>query len=655
MQEKDLNNSNILKQITNGNKELVYKIYFNKILIAVLFLTLFYYGLGYVGLFSFKSVAGQISTILLIAVSVVGIFPVIISAIQALFKKVITVDLLASIALVFTLIQGEWISAAFINLMLASARLFSAFTERKTKNIISHLLKLRPIVVKIKEGKDLKEKPLEDVHVDDIVMIDSGDRIPVDGIVIEGQASIDQSPLTGESEPISKPIGSQVFSSTLCLSGSLFIKATKVGEDTTLSKIIKLVNEAIREKTKTETIANKFSAWYILLTLVGVVVIYLFSKNLNLVLSVLLVTCADDLAVAIPLGFTVAISKGAKHGIIIKGAAIMEKLKDIGTFVTDKTGTLTKGVSVITKITPLEGTSSIECMKAGIICSVGSNHPTSKAILKYAEKEKINIYTPDNVKEFPGEGVWAKYKDVEYLYGKISFLIKNGVVVSESIKKQIYEEQLAGGSVSTVAINKKIAGYFVLVDDVREYAKEVIKETRELGVKKWIMLTGDNEQVATRVAREVGVDEFHANLKPADKLEYLKNLKKQQGVIAMIGDGVNDAPSLAIADVSFAMGAIGSDTSIEAADIASMHDDLRRVPEAIFLSKEALIILKQNFGVWALSNVIGLTLVFVGVLNPVGAALFNFLTDFVPILNVFRIYRLRINKHAYDSLISLRG
>jgi len=635
-------------QVRDNNKKIAYQIYFNQILIAVLFITLVYYSLGWIDFFSFDSLLGQISIDLLTLVSVVGVLPVIISAIRALAKKTVTIDLLASIALIFTLIQGEWVSAAFINLMLASARLFAAFTERKTEDIISHLLKLRPSVVKVQTGDGFVEKSLEEVQVGDIVMVDSGDRIPIDGVVTEGQASVDQSSLTGESEPISKMADSQVFSSTLCLSGSLFVRAVKVGEDTTLAKMIKLVDEASRAKTKTETIANKFSAWYIFLTLFGVVVIYLITNNLDLILSILLVTCADDLAVAIPLGFSVAISKAARHGIVVKGAAVMERLKDIQTFVTDKTGTLTKGSFVISKIIPVEGLSIKECLNAGVVCSTGSNHPASKAILGQAKKEGIIIHTPDDTKEFPGEGVWAKHEGEEYLHGRVSFLIQNGVEISDLVKKQIYSEQLTGGSITVIAINKKFAGFFVLVDEIRKYVKESIEETKILGIKKWIMLTGDNEQVATRVAKEVGIDEFYANLKPAEKLEYVKKLKKKHGDITMIGDGVNDAPSLAMADVSFAMGAIGSDTSIEAADIAIIRDDLRRVPEAIFLSKKVLVIVKQNFGIWAVTNTVGLSLVFMGVINPMGAALFNFLTDFLPILNVFRIYNLKINKHTYD-------
>ena len=640
---------NAVKRAEENNQTISRKIMFNQWMIGVLFFILLFHGLGVIKLYSFDSVIGEISNILIVAISIVGIIPVLISAIQALFKKTITIDLLASIALTFTIIQNEWVSAVFINLMLASARLFSAYTERKTENIIFHLLKLRPVVVKIQEGESFKEISLSETKVGDIIVVESGDRIPIDGAVIEGQASIDQSTLTGESEPISIKVGSQVLSSTLCLSGSLLVKAEKVGEDTTLSKMIKLVDEASREKTKAETIAEKFSAWYIFLTITAVILIYFFTRNMNIVLSVLLVTCADDLAVAIPLGFTVSISKAAKHGIIIKGASVMERLKDIKIFVTDKTGTLTKGVMTVVNVVSSDEHTATDCLKAGAICAMGTKHPISRAILEYASKEKIKVHSPDEFREFPGEGIWSKHEGVEYMQGKVHFLLSHGVHISESDIQKITEAQIKGGSISAVSVKNKFVGFIVLVDEIKKYAKESIIETKELGVTKWVMLTGDNEHVANRVANEVGIDEFHANLKPADKVEYIKKLKNKHEVMAMMGDGVNDAASLAIADVSFAMGALGSDTSIEAADIAIMHDDLRRVPEAMFLSREALIILKQNFVIWVISNTAGLVLVFMGLLNPATAALFNFLTDFFPILNVFRIYNIKINKHTYEE------
>jgi len=632
-----------MKEIT---KRIENQIIFDKALIALLALSLAFHSI--VSFFKIENLTFT-SDVLVACVSVIGVAPVILSALKALVARSVTIDLLASIALVFTLIQGEWVSAAFINLMLSSARLFSSFTNRKTDNIISKLLKLRPAIAKVQKGEHIHEVPVEKILVGDLVVVESGDRLPIDGTIVTGTGSVDQSTLTGESEPINKKAGDPVFSATLCLSGSLIVRTDKVGDDTTLSKMIALVDEASRAKTKTETIANRFSTWYVILTLIGSALVYLYTRNLNVVLSLLLVTCADDIAVAIPLGFSVAISKAARHGIIVKGAAVMERLKDIETFVTDKTGTLTKGKSKVVAVIPLNNFSEADVLEAGGITSIDSKHPISKAIYEYVHsKEKKQIHAPEEVLETPGEGMWAKHNGHEYLQGKPSFLERSGVVISKEESALVSENREKGANINMISIDGKVAGLFVLEDQIRPYAKEVIEETRNLGVKKWIILTGDNAQIAERVAHSIGITEFYADLKPADKIEHVKKIKTRHGAVAMMGDGVNDAAALALADVSFAMGSIGSDASIEAADIAIMHDDLRRVPETIYLSQEVMKIVKQNFTIWVLTNVLGLALVFTGFLGPVGASFFNFLSDFAPILNVFRIYGLKINKHSYD-------
>jgi Cd2+/Zn2+-exporting ATPase len=337
-----------------------------------------------------------------------------------------------------------------------------------------------------------------------------------------------------------------------------------------------------------------------------------------------------------------AISRAAKRGIVVKGAAVMERLKDIKIFVTDKTGTLTKGIAKVVSVIPLNGFSEEEILSGAGTASSDSKHPTSRAILKYiSENYKNEIHAPDEAKEVPGEGMWARHGKDEYMQGRASFLEESGVHISDEVKNKISEIQTNGESVSFISINKKAAGIFVLEDEVRSHAKEVIAETRLMGVKNWIMLTGDNPQVAERVSKAVGIDEFHAELKPEGKIEYLKKIKHRHGEVAMIGDGVNDAAALAMADVSFAMGTIGTDASIEAADIAIMHDDFKRVPEAIFLSRHTISIVKQNFIIWALTNSFGLFLAIGGFVGPVGASVFNFATDFFPILNVFRIYSVK--------------
>ncbi len=579
----------------------------------------------------------------LIIVSVIGVLPVVWSAVQAIGRRKITIDLLASIALAFTFMKGEWLSAAFINLMLASARLLDKFTELRTKHVIERLMKLRPERVKIKVGEKFEKVHIDRVKVGDWVIIESGERIPVDGVVVQGQASIDQSTLTGESEYITKKEGDTVYSSTLNDSGSLIVRAEKVGVDTTLSKMIMLVDEASRAKTSIERFADHFSSWYVLLTLAGSAAIYFFSRDLNVVLSTLLVTAADDIAVAVPLGFTIAIAKAGQEGIAVKGAAIFERIKRLRTFVTDKTGTLTRGMAKIVEAVRFNDMSKEEFLKIVGTCQMNSRHPVSLAILKFLKEKSISYPAPDEFNETPGDGIAVTRGGKEFIAGKLSFLEAKKIRPTGEEKKKIEGLENQGYSLTAIGSEGKLLGLMVLEDEVRPLAKLSVAETRKLGAKRWIMLTGDNEKVAKKVSEEVGLDEYHANLKPEDKLTYVKDFKKKyEGDLAMMGDGVNDAAGLALADVSIAMGAIGSDAAIEAADIALMHDSVKKIPELMLLSRKSMRIIKNNFWIWGITNAAGLVLVFWGILGPTGAAAYNFLTDFLPVFNVFQIYFLNI-------------
>jgi heavy metal translocating P-type ATPase len=589
----------------------------------------------------FNFFAVPIKMEVLMVLSLLGFIPVLVSVYFAILKKQITVDLLAAIALFFTFIKGEWFSAAFINLMLASARLFDRYVQTRTKNIISQLLKLRPTKVKIKIGDTIDEISIDRVKIGDLAVVEPGSRIPIDGTVVSGQASVDESTLTGESERVVKRVGDKVFSSTFDEFGSLLVQVEKIGEDTTFAKIVALVEEAGRSKTKTEKIADRFSTWYIILTFVAIIVIYLISHNTSLVLSILLITCADDIAVAIPLGFTIVISKAAKHGIIIKGADIIERLAKVDVFLTDKTGTLTRGDSRITDIVTF-GIDQNKFLEIAGICAINSNHPTSITIIEYLKQQNIDIIAPDDFEETPGDGIAIKKGENNYFAGKLSFLEKNGVKISEENRALVEKKKAGGESTVVIGANGKVIGLIGFEDEIRPNAKALITHTKELGVKRWVMITGDNENVARRVAGQLGIDEYVANLKPEDKLKEIKKFRHKDSRLAMIGDGVNDAAALALADVSIAMGVKGADAAIEAADIALMRDDLSRIPEAIKLSRESIFIVKENFIIWGISNVIGLALVFSGVLGPVGASAYNFLTDFLPIGNVFRIFNKKL-------------
>ncbi len=570
--------------------------------------------------------------------SFIGALPVLKSAALALWRKKLTIDLLASIALIFSLLAGEWLSASFINLMLTFARLFDYWTEEKTKSVIQKLLKYKPEKVKVKENDKIKEIPIERVKVGDKIVIETGERIPVDGVIISGQAGINEATLTGESELVSKKAGDRVYTSTLNETGSLLVLAEKVGQDSRLSQIINLIEGASRKKADSEKIADKFTFWYILVMLVFSTVLYLTLRNTGLVLAVLLVICADDIAVAVPLSLTMGIIKSAGFGIVVKGGSVMENLVGIKYFITDKTGTLTRGKPRVTEINSFADIEEKEPLRLIGSAFVNSQHPVSKAVVAFLKEKQILSDAPDEFHEVPGEGIKVKVKNHTLIAGRMQYLIGNGVKFTKEQEKKIQAVKDRGFSVIVVAQADHAVCCFVLEDEVRRTAYDAIFRTKNLGIKKWVMLTGDNEKVAEKVATELKIDEFHANLTPEDKLKFIENFKKKNlGVLAMVGDGVNDAAGLAMSDVSFAMGAIGSDAAIEAADVALMRDNLERIPQSILIARATMRVIRQNFFIWGVTNAVGLLLVFLGILHPTGASAYNFVTDFFPIFNSLRI------------------
>ena len=577
---------------------------------------------------------------LLIFFTSVATFPVLVSAWQALKNRKITIDLLAAVALAVSILNREWASAAFISLMLASARVFTAYAENKSRGAIKHLLKLKPTKVKIKKGDKIEEISYAKIEVGDLIIVEMGERIPVDGVVINGEALIDQSSLTGESMPVEKKVGSHVLNSTLNISGSLIVKTEKTGKDTTFEKIIKLVEQSQKEKAGIQTIADKFASFYVVFIILAAVALFVFSRDLSLVLGVLLVTCADDIAVAVPMAFSAAIGMAAKRGIIVKGGSFLEGLTEVKTMIFDKTGTLTKGKMKTEEFYFFQGDSITEKELIGMAAGLDffSSHPSAKAIVNYAKNQKIVFGKPDKFEEFPGKGNQAMYGTKEIICGRLSFLEERGIEISKKDQEKIKQAQESGSSLVMISYDGKLAGYFRLVDEIRPEAKEALAELKSLGVNKFVMLTGDNEKVAKRIASEVGIETYHANLLPKDKLNYVRKYIGQKGKVVMVGDGVNDAASLTLADIGIAMGAIGTDAAIEAADIALMKDNFTKIPEALRIGQFAKKVAKQNFWIWGIVNAGGLALVFLKIIGPEGAAAFNFVTDFFPIFNSLRLF-----------------
>ena len=580
--------------------------------------------------------------LIIILFGIIGTIPIFFAGIKSIFNKKITVDLLATIALFVSLLQHEWTSVVFINLMITSARIFALYTENKAKKSIHSLLKLRPNKVKIKVDNQIKNVDIKDIKINDLVIVDAGERIPIDGIVSSGNASVDQSTLTGESIPIGKKTGDQVLSSTLNLSGSLLIKTTKIGKDTTFEKLIHLMEDAQNKKVNIETFIDKFSANYILFTLIGTILIYLFTKNISLVLSVLLVTCADDIAIAVPLAFWAAIARLAKRGIIVKGGNYLEGLVKCKMLIVDKTGTLTKGKIKVVHLVNF-GVRPKTLIHFAAIAESVSDHPMAKSIIEYAQTQKIKYQIPQVFYESPGKGMKVKWQRKNILVGNLNFFNKEKIKINTYQLDQINLAEDDGHNIVLVALNRKILGFIALGDELRFGIKNTLKKLKQMGIVRIVMLTGDNEMVAKTVAKEIGIEEFHANLLPEDKLNFIKNNLNSRYKIAMVGDGVNDAASLALADIGFSMGAIGSDSAIEASDIALMNDNFKKISETIGISRFVLRIVFENFIIWGVVNTIGLFLVFTQIIGPTGSAAYNFFSDFLPLLNSMRLFRYNFN------------
>lgn len=598
----------------------------------------------------------EIDDAVLIVISALALLPVLKNTFKSLKEKIIGIDLLASIALIFSLIAKEWASAVFINLMLTSARILGDFTESRSRKAIKNLLKLKPKMARLKIGDEIKKISISQIKKGDLVIVELGETIPVDGIVVEGKAEIDQSSLTGESLPIEKKAGDQAFSATIIISGNIVIKTEKIGKETTLEKIIQLVEQAAAHKPRITTMANVFTSWYVVIMLASSVVIYLISHNLALVLAVVLVVCADDISVAIPLAFIASIGHAARRGVIIKGGDILEGLNKAKVAVVDKTGTLTFGKLRVDNFFAFENFDRKEILSFAGSASKLSNHPYSKAVLNYVEKQKIALKPLDEFEEESGLGAKAVLNGKKIFIGKPAFMQKQGIKISGRQSSDIEREKNNNFNTTLIACNDKLAGFFTLVDEIRPNAKEAISELKNLGIEKLVMLTGDNEKTAERIAKETGITEYHANLLPEDKLKYLKKYINPDYKVLAIGDGVNDAAILNAADIGIAMGGIGADIAVESGDIVLIQDNLSRIPETMRLAKFTRRIAKQNFIIWALTNSIGLYIVFSGLIPPIflptAASAYNFITDFVPIINSIRLFRLhqQKNKNKHQAI-----
>ena len=526
-------------------------------------------------------------------------------------KKFFGEEFLMSIASIGAFTIGEYPEAIAVMLFFQVGEMFEEYAEDRSKKSIESLMNLKPDTANVKEGENIVTKAPEKVKIGDIILVKPGERVPLDGIVVSGEALIDTSALTGESVPRAVKVNSEILSGVIDTNGVLEIKVTKEFQESTLSKILNLVENAGEKKAHTEKFITKFARIYTPIVILLAVLILAFptiilKQDLNTwlyrALSFLVVSCPCALVVSVPLSFFGGIGGASRRGILVKGSNYLELLSKLETIVFDKTGTLTKGNFKVQNVEAIE--EKDELLKIAAYVESFSNHPIAKSILESYGKE-INKQEVTEYEEISGNGVTANIKGQKVHLGNSKLMSKIGIEI---------EESKTASTIVYIAIDRQYAGKIEISDEIKEDSTKAIEKLKNQGIKKTVMLTGDRKQVGEEVAKKLKIDKVYTELLPTDKVEKLqKILDKKKGKVAFVGDGLNDAPALAMADIGIAMGGYGTDAAIEAADIVIMTDEPSKICEAINVARKTMKISKENI-VFAISlKLIALLLVFFGV------------------------------------------
>ncbi|MBN2880103.1 MAG: copper-translocating P-type ATPase [Clostridia bacterium] len=519
-------------------------------------------------------------------------------------------------------------SAAVIITLILLGKYFEAIAKGKTSEAIKKLIGLQAKTARVISGGVEKDIPIEDVKVGDVISVRPGEKIPVDGIIIEGTSSVDESMITGESIPVDKKAGDSVVGASINTLGSFRFRAAKVGRDTMLSQIIRMVEDAQGSKAPIQKIADKVSGIFVPVV-VGIAIVtfliwYIALKNASMgfvsMVSVLVIACPCALGLATPTAIMVGTGKGAENGILIKGGEHLERAYEIDTVILDKTGTITNGKPEVTDIISFKGSGDKDALFLAAIAEKNSEHPLARAIYEKALEVNKSIPGPDQFEAIPGKGVTAEYQGMKILIGTSKLMDESGISIIKA-ESQVSELEGQGKTAMLLAVDSEIICVIAVADTIKENSKEAIKQLKKLGIDIY-MLTGDNKRTAGSIAAQVGIEHVLAEVLPGNKADEVARLKNEGRIVAMAGDGINDAPALASADIGMAMGT-GTDVAIEAADITLISGDLRAIPAAIRLSKKTMRKIKQNL-FWAFFyNVIGIPVAALGFLNPMiaGAAM----------------------------------
>ena len=573
--------------------------------------------------------------ILMAIAGVVGVIPIILTAVSSLKVKLISIDVLVSLAVIGAFIIGEFNEAAIVTWLFMLGEVLEDFTLKKTRSAVSDLVSMAPkTALVLQDDGTTEEEDVDFIDPGDQVIIKTGDQVPVDGKVVNGNGNLDEASINGESRLVNKSVGDAVYAGTMLENGNLTIETTAAGEDTTFGKIIEVVEEAEDSKLHTEKLINRFAKYYTPFVLIVAFVVGLITRNFRLAITIMVLGCPGALVIGVPVSTVAGIGNGAKNGIIFKGSQVMDEMRKVDEIAFDKTGTLTVGHPEISAVKVINGDKD-EIVKLAAAIEKKSNHPLANTIAK------MDPFTIDaDIETVKGKGVIATYEQEKYFVGNLQLVEEN----TEKNNKlaQIVDDLSNQGNSIVVFSNYDQSQLAVLgiKDQLRPQAKAALLKLKKLGIKKLVMLSGDKQQTAEKIAAELPIDEIHGEQMPSDKANFIKAEQKEGHRVAFIGDGINDGPALANANVAIAVGN-GTDVAVDVSDLVLVKNDLKQIAYAFSLSKRTILNMNENIAIALLTVLILFIGLFVGYIEMASGMLVHELSILVVILNGMRLLKNR--------------
>ena len=593
--------------------------------------------IGFIAHFGFGNT--QVFNIAFIIASILGVAPIAIQAFGALKVKVISIDVLVTIAVIGAFLIQNYEESAIVTFLFLFGSWLEARTLNSTRSAIKELTEMAPeVAFKQMENGEFEEVDVWDVDEGDILQVRTGGKVPVDGTVVIGEGHINEASITGEADPVRKETDSEVFAGTILENGTLQIRADRVGEDTTFGKIIELVEEAQDSKSEAERFIDQFSQWYTPTVLVLAFIVWIFSQNVELAITILVLGCPGALVIGVPVSNVAGIGNGAKNGVLLKGSEVIQDFSKVDTILFDKTGTLTVGNPEVAEFKTYGDADQALSYLASV--ENESDHPLAKAVL--SQLGDIEMYPVDETNVVKGGGIVAEVDGHRVAIGNVALMERENIQLTKEAREDFEAYEKRGNSLVITAVDGELKALMGIRDQIRPGIKQDLQAMKALGVKNLIVLSGDNQGTVDLVAEELGLTEAQGNLLPEDKADYLKELQAQGQIVAFVGDGVNDSPSLALADIGIAMGS-GTDVAIETSDVVLMNSNMSRLPHALGLTKATANNMKQNIAIAVGTVLVLLAAVFfsdwmnmsIGMLVHEGSIL-------VVILNGMRLLRYRL-------------